>query len=326
MQGDDGKDAQILIVISNYNKEAELRECLPTLHTSIKHDGANVDRYRAFLTDSHSNDESWEVMDKFRKSHSNITQLTLMNDVGAVRGFGRSVFNGLRRYPGAESVITIDSDAVVSPGFLKALSKKTNQSGSIGMYATNQYDRKQSEIHSSTGHYVTISGGALDRDYCDKPNTHGKSILCPCFSGAMYSVRMLKQVRMIRGGGRTNHPYSHYYGCPELGFRAQLKGWDVEFVAEARMLHHRASPDEIEGTQKPNMEISRALNIMRFFPSCEVEKSLARCFEDQHAHDKKERIAEARRFLKTDEVTRLGTFSEEAKLKLFERLVQVNGE
>lgn len=79
---------------------------------------------------------------------------------------------------------------------------------------------------------------------------------------------------MLADIGLISEKYVHYNNCSELGFRAQLNGWKVEFAKLAVMWHYYRPQSQITHKQKTNREISRIWNVLRFFPQKRVEAAL----------------------------------------------------
>lgn len=310
--------AQVCVVLTNYNgsQNRVLETCLGTLTETLKNTNADIS---LIIVDDCSQDDSLEVINKF--ALGGLNQLQVLNlkeppflsscnlDVTASLNFGiRYVF---REHAGCEYVVTLDNDIALSANFLQEMVQRAQCSdGRTGMFASNQYlldDYPEKRRHRSTGHYMKRAGATLDIDFLDESKHQGKKILCPCFSGALFKTAMLRDVGLV-----PEH-YRHYNNCSEIGFRAHLKGWNVEFVESAVMWHKQ--PNEISPEKRRDIEISRLWNILRFFPSDRIDEALG-LYESEH--DRHSLIQEAK-----DACPTVPCFGD--KTKLYEDFVSING-
>lgn len=102
----------------------------------------------------------------------------------------------------------------------------------------------------------------------EDPKNMNKIILCPCISGALYRMKMLRVI------GPINKQYYQYNSCPEFGFRAQLDGWKC-YYAESAKMWHLGKLRELCGKELQNREEGRIWNILRFFPKDQIEEALS---------------------------------------------------
>jgi len=79
---------------------------------------------------------------------------------------------------------------------------------------------------------------------------------------------------MLKEIGLIPEKYLHYNNCPELGFRAQLSNWRVEFIPSAIMWHNWRPQTDISSEQRHNRELARIWNILRFFPEDKINGAL----------------------------------------------------
>ncbi len=197
-----------------------------------------------------------------------------MRRLGANRGPIATIDRGLqfvlKDFGEADYVITLDEDVSLRPDFLVEFVRKADRTPSdVGMIASNQFclDAHHRGLHRSTGHYVTRAGAAMDRGFHLRKAPKRPAILCPCLSGALFKMELLKDL----GGICTD--YYQYYGCIEFGFRAQLSGWRCEFAELAKM-RHWGRVRHLHGKSLAIREISRVWSIFSFFPKQVVPKAL----------------------------------------------------
>jgi len=235
-------------------------------------------------------------------------------DVAGVYDLGMSRI--LSSFPHVKYIMTLDSDTVIDRDMITSLIDVAESSGNhAGMFATNQYfleNGKKTTRHRSTGHYVTPDGDTWDRDYNDI-GTGRERILCPCLSGGLLKVSMIRDVGMILP------EYKHYHTCTELGLRAQIRGWGVEYVEKARMWHAGLRPTERDA----NIEVPRIWNILRFFPRSEIERSIEQYEKGATDKVEKERL---HRYVEAARRTCPPVYPmEKGKGRVFRQLIRPNG-
>lgn len=320
------KGIQTCVVLTNYNgyEKKFLEQNLDSFKRNLN-DIQITKSLRIFVVDHGPSEKSLEILNEFRENIGSdvITILRVPYIEGAVEAFNFGIKTARKKYPACEYIISFDHDVCLGENFFEEIIKAAeNSSVRTGMFASNQYmlsDHQKMNVHRSTGHYYTETGACLDRDFEDKPKNRGKEILCSCFSGGLLKTEMIDDI-----GGLPDESYFHYYNCPELGFRAQLKGWNVAYVPQAIMWHKKPKirRDLVEIT-----EVNRILNILRFFPKSKIQETLEKYKKEKrtsHAEllttERKEEYihrARSRKFEPFD-------VSEEIKLKIYDALVKSN--
>lgn len=262
------------VVAANFNNSSKgfLHKFLETLSANILSlDRRNLDA-RIVIVDDGSTDDSLEVLMKFKDQHLGQVDVLHTPNVDVTGALNKGMQHVLEEYKECSKIVTLDIDTCLSENFLQEMMGRAKVSTrKIGMLASNQFllsSRPTRSVHRSTGHYVSSSGATLDKDFLDRPSSRGKVILCPCFSGGLFKTEMLVDI------GLVSEKYVHYNNCSELGFRAQLSGWKVEFAKLAVMWHYYRPQSQISDEQKNNREISRIWNVLRFFPQKRVETAL----------------------------------------------------
>lgn len=262
------------VVAANFNNSSKgfLHKFLRTLSANILVlDRRNLDA-RIVIVDDGSTDNSLEVLKEFKDHHSGQVDVLHTSNVDVTGALNEGMQHVLDEYKECSKIVTFDIDTCLSENVLQEMIGKAKESTrNVGMLASNQFLLScypTRSVHRSTGHYVSSSGATFDRDFFDKPSSLGKIILCPCISGALFKTEMLADI------GLVCEKYVHYNNCSELGFRAQLNGWKVEFAKLAAMWHYYRLQSQITHEQKNNREISRIWNVLRFFPEKRVEAAL----------------------------------------------------
>jgi GT2 family glycosyltransferase len=262
------------VILANYEgrKRGFLDRCIETIQNNLQTEDVEVSSLNVIIVDDGSKDDSMAILRDFEERKPN--QVTILHtrnlDVTSAMNYGMT--HVFEEYPECRFVMVLDVDIALSESFLSTMINVARKAPKrVGMLASNQYmlkDFPRQRLHRSTGHYVDTAGATLDRDFRDKEKSRQKEILCPCLSGALFKTEMLKEV------GLVPEEYIHYNNCSELGFRAQISNWQVNFVKSAVMWHNWRHQDEITCKQKENRELTRIWNILRFFPEGKIDNAL----------------------------------------------------
>jgi GT2 family glycosyltransferase len=262
------------VIFTNYNGQERrfLGTYLDTLIKSVDEAQTKGASAKIIGVDDGSTDDSLKELKVFENERKQIVEILQTKNVDVTGAINHGIRYVLNKHRDCRYIVTNDVDTALSKGFLIEILKKAKQSHSrTGMFASNQFLLDlypELNVHRSTGHYISLGGATLDRDFMERASTRRKKILCPCISGALFKTDMLKEI------GLVPKEYLHYNNCPELGFRAQFAGWSVEFVDSAIMWHNKRDQSKISYEQKRQRELSRIWNILRFFPGDKVSNAL----------------------------------------------------
>jgi GT2 family glycosyltransferase len=265
-----------IITNHNGNRKGFLDPLLRSLDSSLKMSMGRGYETSVIVVDDCSSDNSLRILRNLERKSKKVRVLSVREICGTEIDSTASTKLGLdvvfREIPECKYVATFDIDIVFDRNFLaNVIERAESSSQRVGMFAANEYllrDHRCTKTHRSTGHYVDRAGATWDRNFMDKPETIHHKILCSCFSASLFKLAMLKDI------GWVPSQYRHYNNCPELGFRAQMGGWKVEFVNSAVVWHNYRPQKDITVPQKKSRERSRIWNIARFFPRHKIDEAL----------------------------------------------------
>lgn len=313
----------ICILFSNYNGSTNgfLKPFLESLNKNLNLIKSKELAARVIIIDAASTDNSLEIIKEFIDTVGTDTVEVLKTErIEVTESTNHGIQHIFDKLPECQIIVTLDIDTILSNNFIVTLvEKEKSASRNIGMFASNQFMLSEyplKKTHRCTGHNITPAGATYDRDFKKTGILENKDVLCSCLSGSLLRSEMLNQIGLIP------NEYLHYYNCPEQGFRAQLKGWCVEFVEDAIMWHNYRKQTKLSSELKENREVTRIWNVLRFFPKNRIESAL----EEYKLENFKTSpsISEKNRYIeKAKKTVSLFTcdFPEEEKQELFKKFV-----
>lgn len=236
----------------NYNNKEYLEKCLTSVAKMDESCKRNNIEVNVIIVDNNSKDTSFRIINNYIEkndsgsnikfeaiwAHSNLG-FNLSNNLGIKHAFKSKKV----RY-----VSTLNPDTLVSPEWISTLFKcaeKKSKEERIGMFASEIYvlDIKNKDGWCKTkrkfnfGHSYHDDGACLDIGLNDddfKKRANPNEIFCHCYAGSLLDRRMFEEC------GFTDDDYWMFYSCPNLGWKARLKGWNAEFVPDSTMWHRQA--------------------------------------------------------------------------------------
>lgn len=217
-------DRKVVVVIPNWNGEAELRSCLDSLlrQTTTSH---------IIVVDNGSVDGSVDIIEHAYQSVELIRHDTNKGYAGGVNpGFKRAI--ELQ----AVYVAPFNNDAVADEQWLEKLVACLDGRPEVGI-ATCKVASSDGSHLDSTGDYYTTWGLPYPRGRgeADTSQYDGDTdVFGASGAASLYRVSMLEQI------GLLDEDFFAYYEDVDLSFRAQLAGWKVAYVPES-VVHHDTS-------------------------------------------------------------------------------------
>ncbi|HSH55411.1 MAG TPA: glycosyltransferase family 2 protein [Candidatus Limnocylindrales bacterium] len=210
-----------VVVIPNWNGEAELTACIDSL--LVQSVQAHV-----IVVDNGSIDNSISLIES-KYPHIELIKHT------ENKGYAGGVNPGFRRAIelGAAYVAPFNNDAIADKQWLERLVGCLEKNQDVGI-ATCKVASIDGSHLDSTGDYYTTWGlpyprGRGEQDERQYDNDTG--IFGASGAASLYRVSMLEQI------GLLDEDFFAYYEDVDLSFRAQLAGWKVRYVPQAVVYH-----------------------------------------------------------------------------------------
>ncbi|MGH7195583.1 MAG: glycosyltransferase family 2 protein [Candidatus Saccharimonadales bacterium] len=209
------------VVVPNWNGKDSLGACLDSLL-------AQSLRPHIIVVENGSRDGSLEFLEKNYPSAEVLSNKKNL-------GFTGGVNVGIRRAIelGDEFVALLNNDAVAGSDWLKYLLAELESERNVGI-ATCKILSADGKSLDSTGDYYTNWGlpyprgrGETELDKYDKQT----EIFAASGGASLYRVKMLKEI------GLFDEDFFAYYEDVDISFRAQLAGWKVRYVPQAKVFH-----------------------------------------------------------------------------------------
>ncbi len=225
-------DVEVCVIVPNWNGLDSLDDCLKSLTQQT------IKPY-IIVVDNGSSDGSVEFIEK---QYSNIELIKHSYN----KGFAGGVNPGFKRAVelNAKYAASFNNDAIADASWLENLVNYLNQNAKTGI-ATCKLMTADGKKLDSTGDYYTVWGlpyprGRGESDL-DKYDTQTE-IFSASGGATLYRISMLTEI------GFFDENFFAYYEDVDLSFRAQLAGWKVAYVPEAKAYHQiSATSNKIKG-------------------------------------------------------------------------------
>lgn len=210
----------ISVIIPTYNGRHLLEICLPSLAQQNQKD------FEVIVVDNGSNDGTPEFL---AKNYPQVQVLVYADKLG----FARAVNAGVRVARG-DYIALLNNDTEVDPNWLTALKNRLDDKRKLGICASKLVNYHQRNLLDGAGDGYDRRGDAFRLGWglpdSSQANTSYK-IFGACAGAAMYRKSMLDEI------GLLDEDFMMYYEDVDLNFRAQLYGYECEFVPEALVYH-----------------------------------------------------------------------------------------
>jgi hypothetical protein len=216
------KDKRAVVVIPNWNGEAEIQACIDSLLSQTV-------RPYIVMVDNGSVDQSVALVEKhYPRDVEIIRHATNKGYAGGVNpGFKRAIEID------ADYVAPFNNDAVADRRWLEELIDCLDTRPQIGI-ATCKVASQNGTHLDSTGDLYTTWGLPYPRGRGEPDSRqydHDTDIFGASGAASLYRVSMLREI------GLLDEDFFAYYEDVDLSFRAQLAGWKVRYVPESVIYH-----------------------------------------------------------------------------------------
>lgn len=212
------KASEVTIIIPNFNGKQLLENCIATLETQTWND------FKLLVVDNGSTDGSTEVT-------SEVLDLEIVA-LSENTGFCGAVNEGIRR-TGTPYFILLNNDTEVQPEFVEALLSGIGKSNRIFSCGAMMIDYHNRELIDNAGDYYTALGWAVARakgKKCSNYEEERKVFSC-CGGAAIYRTDVIKEI------GFLDENHFAYLEDVDLGYRAQIYGYENWFIPQAKVFH-----------------------------------------------------------------------------------------
>jgi GT2 family glycosyltransferase len=220
------------VVIPNWNGAHDLPSCLDSLQNQTLN-------CHIIVVDNGSMDKSLVLLEE---NYPQVEIIKLTKNHGFAGGVNAGMKKALE--DGTKYVALLNNDAPADKRWLENLVKKLDQNSKIGI-TTSKILSADSSFIDSTGDYYTIWGLPYPRgrNETDVDKYDSETTIFGASGGAsLYRTRMIKEI------GLFDEDFFAYYEDVDLSFRAQLAGWKVTYVPEAKVYHQiSATSGKIKG-------------------------------------------------------------------------------
>ena len=208
------------VIIPNWNGLRHLDVCLNSLHQQ------NFENFEVILVDNGSSDGSLEfVREEFPE--------VVLVELGDNRGFTGACNAGYAVAQG-EFIMLLNNDTEADPEWLSAIVDAFRRQPNVGIVASKMllFDRRD-HFHTA-GDYYRVDGIPGNRGVWQKDlgqYDREELIFCACGGAAAYRRKLIEEIGFL--------DESFYFSCEDvdMGWRANLAGWQVLYVPTAIVYH-----------------------------------------------------------------------------------------
>ncbi len=229
------------LVIINYNTLKYLKECIVSIKKNTQYP------FNIIVVDNGSNDGSVQ----FLKRLKGITLITNQENQGYARACNQGIMVGE-----GEFVVILNSDIIVSPGWLTSMVNIAKSDKQIGVVGPKMVDERNKLVGAGVtklNQFCSSRGTGL----VDQVGLFDKTEDCYSVGGACYLINR----EALRKVGRFDESYFFYYEETDLSLRMLEKGYRVVYSPEARITHFQ------EGSMDVTRPQERSLRNHYFFES-----------------------------------------------------------
>ena len=207
------------IVVPNYNGKEFVGNCLDSLRKQNKNDFAII------LVDNGSTDGSLELV---KKNYQEVEVISLPNNTG----FCGAVNTGIRASK-SQYVILLNNDTEVEANFVEEMLKGIRRHENAFSCAAKMLQFDQRGCIDDAGNFYNALGWAyaLGKGKADTSYNKERKIFSSCAGAAIYRRDVLDKI------GLFDEEHFAYLEDTDIGYRAQIAGYDNWFIPAARVYH-----------------------------------------------------------------------------------------
>ena len=217
----------ISIVLVNWNGKRFLSDCLHSIAAQ------SYQPTEVLIVDNASTDGSQELL--LREQRHYHYQL-VCNECNL--GYCGGANLGIRQTRG-KYILVLNPDVILDVTFLEQLFDIAEQNPNFGILTGKllRFDRRTLD---STGQFLRKNFSPLERGYGEPDQGQYEQpgfVFSACGAAAWYRRAMLDDIQI--NGEYFDESYFAFYEDLDIGWRAQLLGWNAYYVPTARAYHYR---------------------------------------------------------------------------------------
>jgi len=211
--------SNVTIVIPNYNGKKFVENCLDSLRKQNKTD------FKIILVDNNSTDGSRELV---QQNYPEVEVLALSSNTGFCGAVNAGIRGSKSKY-----VILLNNDTEVEPDFVMELEKAMDRHPRAFSCAAKLLQFDQRDLIDDAGNYYNAFGWAyaLGKGKADERYKQERKIFSSCAGAAIYRRDVLEQI------GLFDEEHFAYLEDTDIGYRAQIEGYENWFIPSARVYH-----------------------------------------------------------------------------------------
>ncbi len=223
----------IPIVVLAFNKHEETQRCIDSIHQNTAHP------FRIILVDNGST-PAYPESEGYRL-------VRLPENLFYTRGVNAGIRDALRHFPDFSSIVLLNNDTVVTPGWLSNLAGSHHpEAGVIGNkhFLLNNPDEV---IHAGTADLIggTHKGGPDAHLFNEVTEEIWVTFAC-----------VLIKRRCLEAVGLLDERMQHYYSDNDFCLRTWLAGFKVVFEPDSNILHsHNLTYGETSISVEPDQQV-----------------------------------------------------------------------
>lgn len=246
---------KIIISIINYRTAELTKHCVQSVL-----DDMGVLNARVVVVDNASGDGSADVLEQWLRDHPQAEKVQLVrSEVNTGFSGGHNI--GMAAAPDAEFYLILNSDALLTPGFLTTILASGEANAKSGLFAPS-LGWEDGELQTSCFRFHSPLS-ELDRSACKGVVTNlvrshvvalGENPDPDRIQWASFACILLRG-DMVRQIGPMDEGYFLYYEDSEYCLRAARAGWELTYVPQARAIHFRGGSGPVKSLSKQNKRL-----------------------------------------------------------------------
>lgn len=248
-----GNDSSLVVSIINYRTADLTLQCVASVLADLADAGPQV-KARVVVVDNASGDGSADIIADWIAAQDPAVPVTLVRSAGNT-GFSGGHNQGIAAQKAAFYLL-LNSDALLRPGFVRAILAAAHRSPEIGLFAPRiEYEdgTQQESCFRLHGPASELIRGANSGPISRLLRRYDVALEMPPADGdigwASFACILLR-ASMIDDIGMMDEGYFLYYEDSEYRMRARRAGWRIAYVNEARAIHFRGGSAPVKALAK----------------------------------------------------------------------------